>query len=145
MITERIEEVKRRGRVFIFICVFILPTIIGLFAVYASDVDYILEHDTQTVLVSLSAAIFSVMVVSYTLIQLDKTRSSNFIAFCTTIVGILFMLGIVTGVLVLINDTYHVLLETMLFFNVVSILSATIMIITFLFLFKVWHNEKWFG
>jgi len=82
-------------------------------------------------------------VVFYTLTQTDVKRNNEFMAMCTIVVGMLFILGMMTGVVVLINDSYVHLIEMMVFFNVGSILSTVFVIVYYLLIFRIWHSDKW--
>ena len=134
---------QRKRRLLVGFSIFIVPLIVGLLSFSIADVNYITEHDTDTVLISLSAATFGILVVFYTLTQTDEKRNNEFMAMCTIVVGILFILGMVSGVLILINDNSKVLLEVMVFFNVGSILSTVFVIVYYLLIFRIWHSNKW--
>ena len=137
------EHSQRKRRILVGISIFITPLIVGLLSFHIADPAYIIEHDTDTILVSLSAAIFGILVVFYTLTQTDERRNNEFMAMCTITVGILFILGMVSGVIILINDSYVHLLEMMVFFNVGSILSSVFVIVYYLLIFRIWHSNKW--
>jgi len=137
------DHSQRKRRIFVGVSIFITPLIIGLLSFHIADVDYIIAHDTDTILVSLSAATFGILVVFYTLTQTDVKRNNEFMAMCTIVVGMLFILGMVTGVIVLINDSYVHLIEMMVFFNVGSILSTVFVIVYYLLIFRIWHSDKW--
>ena len=130
-------------RFLVGVSIFITPLVVAVLSLSIADVNYITSRGTDTVLISLSAATFAMLVVFYTLLQMDKERSNEFMAMCTIVVGILFLMGMITGVIILINDSYHTLMELMIFFNVGSILSTVFVIIYYLLIFKVWHSEKW--
>jgi len=137
------DHSQRKRRIFVGVSIFITPLIIGLLSFFIADVDYIIAHDTDTILVSLSAATFGILVVFYTLTQTDVKRNNEFMAMCTIVVGMLFILGMMTGVVVLINDSYVHLIEMMVFFNVGSILSTVFVIVYYLLIFRIWHSDKW--
>jgi len=130
-------------RFMVGVSIFIVPLIIGVLSLFIADVDYIISNGTDTILVSLSAATFAMLVVFYTLLQMDERRSNEFMAMCTIVVGILFLLGMITGVIIMINDSYHMMMEFMIFFNVGSILSTVFVIVYYLLIFKVWHTHRW--
>ena len=139
------ERERRKRRILIGASIFIVPLVVGLLSFFIADVDYIVAQGTDTVLISLSAATFGILVVFYTLTQTDEKRNNEFMALCTIAVGILFILGMVTGVIILINDTFTALLKLMIFFNVGSTLSTVFVIVYYLLIFRVWHSNKWSG
>jgi hypothetical protein len=137
------EHSQRKRRLLVGTSIFIVPLIIGLLSFYIADPGYIIAHDTDTILVSLSAAVFGILVVFYTLTQTDEKRNNEFMAMCTIAVGILFILGMTSGVIILINDSFTHLLEIMVFFNVGSILSSVFVIVYYLLIFRIWHSDRW--
>ena len=134
------KHIQRRRRIFIGITIFIIPLVIGLLSVLVADIDYMVGRGSDTVLISLSSAIFGILVIFYTLIQTDEKRNNEFMAMCTVCVGILFILGMTTGVMILINDDFHFVMELMIFFNITSVLSTVFVIIYYLLIFRVWHS-----
>ncbi len=135
---------RRRARLcFAGISVFIIPIIIGALSFFYADIPEVMASNTITVLLTLSVATFGVLVVFYTLLQTDEKRNSEFLAICTLGVSILFFMGMVIGLIVMINEDHVMFLEVGLFFNISSILSCVFVIMYYLVIFRVWKSDKW--
>lgn len=123
------------------ILVFIIPFLSAFICLYYADIP---ESDVRSVISSLmaiSVASFGVLVIFYTLIQTDEKRADEFVARCTFFVGLLFAGGIFFGVLPLINDELTVVNEIAVFFNVASLMSCVFVIIYYIGVVKVWHED----